>query len=553
MPYELAQEVGWTPKVAFESIRHLDWPWQLVSNIKPKDVGSDIEDLEWDNVPESHYEGTATPAQVRAQLEVARSEEQEAVAAEVTQSSESVPESTLPSDSNDSHTPAVQPPTSKKARTSPSSRKPACIFKHSLPPKLDCNNTDCPTPEQPTSSRCQSCSIPQHGDCLHDRLLCSTCYNSRMTSTKAATRAKRSSNLVSTPAPSKAAKKVKMSSGLSKGKHSKSAKSNQPSPALPPAVISFTPRRQPTIRDPLTRAEERMMQDALKASLQDSSESLSPLKSMPDGGTGLLTRYNSVLKSQGRTELTALDVDRLPAATHSPGFGVLDQDEVRNTKHTRDAYLRFMHSQKQAPLIAHVLGPKNIALLDLFEREANIRYFEINTNFRLYDLMTLLSYSFVTDSVITCYMHYLSSLFPNVYFVDPILYKYCEDFSKTKLVRLETNWITHDHIVWPLNLGNNHWVVALFDSAPGSTIFYVDSMNGPDKEKEQQRIPKNLFNVISILGASLQPPRHWNPDIQVVLVPRQNIKNNDCAACVNEVARAYARERFCAGRSRYYV
>ena len=36
VPYELAQELGWTPKVAFESIRHLDWPWQLVSNIKTK-------------------------------------------------------------------------------------------------------------------------------------------------------------------------------------------------------------------------------------------------------------------------------------------------------------------------------------------------------------------------------------------------------------------------------------------------------------------------------------------------------------------------------------
>ena len=77
-----------------------------------------------------------------------------------------------------------------------------------------------------------------------------------------------------------------------------------------------------------------MVQDALKASLQDSSVTLSPLKSMPDGASGLLTRYNSVLKAQGRTQLTALDVDKLPTAVHSPGFGVLDQDKVRNTKHT---------------------------------------------------------------------------------------------------------------------------------------------------------------------------------------------------------------------------
>ena len=84
--------------------------------------------------------------------------------------------------------------------------------------------------------------------------------------------------------------------------------------------------------------------------------------------------------------------------------------------------------------------------------------------------MTLLSYNFVTDSVITCYMHYLSSVYPNVYYVDPVLYKYCEDFSNTTLVRVETNWTFHEHIVWPLNLGNNHWVVAMFNSAPGSPI-----------------------------------------------------------------------------------
>ena len=36
MPYELAQEKGWTPKEAFADIRHLDWPWQMVSNINLK-------------------------------------------------------------------------------------------------------------------------------------------------------------------------------------------------------------------------------------------------------------------------------------------------------------------------------------------------------------------------------------------------------------------------------------------------------------------------------------------------------------------------------------
>ena len=163
-----------------------------------------------------------------------------------------------------------------------------------------------------------------------------------------------------------------------------------------------------------------MVQDALKASLQEvHGNPLSPLKCIPGEEPGFLCTYNRVLKSQGRTEITALDVDKLPAAVHSDGYGVLDKEEVERIKVTREGYLRFMHSKRQAPLIAHLLGSKNIALLDLLERESNIRSCEINMNFRLFDLMTLLSYNFVTDSVITCYLHYLSSIHPNVYFVDP--------------------------------------------------------------------------------------------------------------------------------------
>ena len=69
MPYELAQLSGWTPKKAFEDIRHLDWPWQLSSDIKPEDAGSDVDAIEWENVPEEHYAGMMTAAEVRVQNE----------------------------------------------------------------------------------------------------------------------------------------------------------------------------------------------------------------------------------------------------------------------------------------------------------------------------------------------------------------------------------------------------------------------------------------------------------------------------------------------------
>jgi len=543
MPYELAQEKGWTPKEAFADIRHLDWPWQMVSNIKPKDAGSDIEAFEWDNVPESNYEGTATPSQVRAQMQVNAVPDHQSEEGNQTGSSQTETETIVVNSTSALQTPSLPSQQSKKARTSPSSRKPAPIFNFAQPPKIPCSKEGCTAPDRLTSSRCQSCSVPVHGNCLHDRVLCTVCYNARMVQHKATQKQKRSASTAGSKLTGPSSKKLKMSTGLSKGNTHNPPKTKSQGSTLPSATMLFTPRRQQSTRDPLERAEQRMVQDALKASLQEvHGNPLSPVKCIPGEEPGFLSTYNRVLKSQGRTEITALDVDKLPAAVHSDGYGVLDNEEVQLIKVTREGYLRLMHSKRQAPLIAHLLGSKNIALLDLLERESNIRSCEINMNFRLFDLMTLLSYNFVTDSVITCYLHYLSSIHPNVYFVDPVLYKYVEEFSKSSLSRVENDWALHEYVVWPLNLGNHHWTVALFESAPGSTIYYVDSMNGTDAEQQKQCIPPNLYHVISVLGASLQPPRSWNPDIQVILVPRQQKQNNDCAACVNEVARAFARD-----------
>ena len=62
MPYELAKKEGWTPKEAFKDIRHLDHPWQLSSKIRPKDVDSDFDDIEWNNVGAEFYADTVNEA-----------------------------------------------------------------------------------------------------------------------------------------------------------------------------------------------------------------------------------------------------------------------------------------------------------------------------------------------------------------------------------------------------------------------------------------------------------------------------------------------------------
>ena len=138
-------------------------------------------------------------------------------------------------------------------------------------------------------------------------------------------------------------------------------------------------------------------------------------------------------------------------------------------------------------------------------------------------------------------MHYLSAHSSNVYFVNPLLYKWMSDFN-TEKINFDSDWLLYQYVVWPLNLGNWHWVVAVFNTAPGSSIFYMDTLNGTDKQAVKESIPENLHHIISSLGNSAQPPIHWSGEIEVILVPRQTKRNNDCGPCVNEIARAFARD-----------
>ena len=291
-----------------------------------------------------------------------------------------------------------------------------------------------------------------------------------------------------------------------------------------------------------------MLQEAIKASLETQADQLTPVKTDTPLPATLASVYNPILRSQGRSLLDELKPDLLPNSIIGHGFGVLGKEEQQLVREVIDGHKRFMMSSRQSVLIAHLLGEKNLSLLAALETTGDIRNCEINENFRLFDLMGLLSYRFVTDSVLTCYMHYLSAHTSNVYFVSPLLYKWMEDFSTEKL-HFEPDWLLYQYVVWPLNLGNWHWVVAVFNSAPGSTIYYIDTLNGTDKQAVKDSIPPNLYSILSCLGKSVVPPIQWNKEIEVILVPRQTRKNNDCGPCVNEIARAFARdpEGFMAG------
>ena len=68
----------------------------------------------------------------------------------------------------------------------------------------------------------------------------------------------------------------------------------------------------------------------------------------------------------------------------------------------------------------------------------------------------------------------------------------------------------------------------------------MDSLN-ESKEDVLQSIPPLLFEKLSIFGKS-GCIQKFNPDIQVIEVPRQKKGNNDCAMCVNEICKVFAKD-----------
>ena len=130
------------------------------------------------------------------------------------------------------------------------------------------------------------------------------------------------------------------------------------------------------------------------------------------------------------------------------GFGVRSAAEVNLINEVSEGHKRFMMSSRRSVLIAYLLGEKNIILIDALVFKSDIRQCKINDNFCLFDLMGLLSYRYVTDSVLTYYMHSLSAHTSNVYYVNPLLYKRMEDFD-TEKVMFEKDWLLHQHAVWP--------------------------------------------------------------------------------------------------------
>ena len=68
----------------------------------------------------------------------------------------------------------------------------------------------------------------------------------------------------------------------------------------------------------------------------------------------------------------------------------------------------------------------------------------------------------------------------------------------------------------------------------------MDSLN-ESKAQVVASIPPLLFEKLSLFGRS-GCINHFNPNIEVIMVPRQKKGNNDCGMCVNEMCKTIVKD-----------
>ena len=222
-------------------------------------------------------------------------------------------------------------------------------------------------------------------------------------------------------------------------------------------------------------------------------------------------------------------------------MNVLDGVELSKLTEVRKSHFQFMMGRVNSPLVAHLLGPANLGVVDGFCLNSNIRATSINQNFRVYDLMSLLSFRPVSDAVITCYLHWLQSTTQNVYFANPCLFRYMELFENNASRVLDVgDWVQYNYVCFPVNVSDWHWTLAVFRVEEGATIYYMDSLN-ESKEEVLQSIPPLLYEKLSVFGRS-GCIKNFNRNFEVILVPRQKKGNNDCGMCVNEMCKTFAKD-----------
>ena len=122
--------------------------------------------------------------------------------------------------------------------------------------------------------------------------------------------------------------------------------------------------------------------------------------------------------------------------------------------------------------------------------------------------MSLLSTRPVSDAVLTWYTQLLQSTSTEVFFLDPLMFTCVVQWDKqsTRSFRDLLEWTLFKYIVWPLNIGNWHWTLAVYKNEDNATIYYVDSLNEGTEARAKQQIPPQLHATLSKMPQESKPP-----------------------------------------------
>ena len=121
-------------------------------------------------------------------------------------------------------------------------------------------------------------------------------------------------------------------------------------------------------------------------------------------------------------------------------------------------------------MVQHYLG-ENLALVDAYCLGKDVTKTYMSENFRVYDLMSLLSTRPVSGAVLTSHTQLLQFSTTKVLFVDPLMFTYVVKWNKSSTRPFcSLEWQLYKYIVWPLNIGNWHWTLAVYRNEDNATI-----------------------------------------------------------------------------------
>ena len=200
-------------------------------------------------------------------------------------------------------------------------------------------------------------------------------------------------------------------------------------------------------------------------------------------------------------------VDRIssipkPSIRYDDNFDAVDKSHKGFMK-THRAIINSVFPPQKLQLLEDFLHKPKHSLLNSQEQRGL-------PNFRVYDMKSLLGYSFVTSDVLEKYQQKLATTCSNVLFVQPTLYRILEESRSPLTYLCEKEFHKYEFVFWPINIGgtqkkgSEHWVAGVHSTNDKSKLFYLDTWGSI--EAQRSRMPQGLLQTVNSYLQQQIPP-----------------------------------------------